>query len=83
MAFRVDARAALFVFGLPLLFLRIALMVGNWGQHAFVDCDEPDSDYRSSVTLVDVAVSHEFFLGFSDLGSGVRVGGKGKCWNGG
>lgn len=55
-AFRVSPAAATFVFALPLLFLRIALMVGNWGQHAFVDADEPDSDYRSSVTLVDVAV---------------------------
>jgi hypothetical protein len=32
-------------------------MVGNWGQHAFVDNEEPDSDYRSSITLIDVAVS--------------------------
>lgn len=31
-------------------------MVGNWGQHAFVDKDEPDSDFRSSITLIDVAV---------------------------
>ncbi|KAK3358080.1 hypothetical protein B0T25DRAFT_590116 [Lasiosphaeria hispida] len=54
-AFKTNAAAATFVFGLPLFFLRIALMVGNWGQHAFVDADEPDSDYRSSVTLVDVA----------------------------
>jgi hypothetical protein len=56
LAFRISPAAATFVFALPLLFLRIALMVGNWGQHAFVDADEPDSDYRSSVTLVDVAV---------------------------
>ncbi|KAI5868382.1 hypothetical protein GGS23DRAFT_602178 [Durotheca rogersii] len=39
---------------LPLLLLRVGLMVGNWGQHAFVDPDEPDSDYRSSITLIDV-----------------------------
>ena len=46
----------LFVFLLPLALLRLGLMVGNWGQHAFVDADEPDSDYRSSVTLIDVPV---------------------------
>ncbi|CCC12313.1 hypothetical protein SMACR_05490 [Sordaria macrospora] len=33
----------------------VALMTGNWGQHAFVDDEEPESDYRSSITLVDVA----------------------------
>lgn len=53
----VSWRATLFVFILPLLVLRVGLMVGNWGQHAFVDPDEPDSDYRSSITLIDVPVS--------------------------
>ncbi|KAK3681803.1 hypothetical protein B0T22DRAFT_387624 [Podospora appendiculata] len=54
-AFQVNARAAAFVFLVPLMLMRLALMAGNWGQHAFVDEDEPDSDYRSSVTLVDVS----------------------------
>lgn len=56
----VSWRATLFVFVLPLLVLRVGLMVGNWGQHAFVDPDEPDSDFRSSITLIDVAVSFFF-----------------------
>ena len=50
-------RATVFVYLLPLLLLRMGLMVGNWGQHAFVDADEPDSDFRSSITVIDVAVS--------------------------
>ncbi|KAF2757926.1 acylamide-delta3(E)-desaturase, partial [Pseudovirgaria hyperparasitica] len=53
----VNKRAAVFVFVLPLAFMRIGLMVGNWGQHAFVDDEEPDSDFRSSITLIDVPVS--------------------------
>ncbi|KAI0439510.1 fatty acid desaturas-like protein [Xylaria telfairii] len=48
-------KPTLFVFLLPLFLLRVGLMVGNWGQHAFVDAHEPDSDYRSSITLIDVA----------------------------
>lgn len=55
--FRFNARATLVVFLLPFLVLRFGLMLGNWGQHAFVDHDEPDSDYRSSITLIDVPVS--------------------------
>jgi len=51
-------RASLFVLMLPLLQMRIAMMVGNWGQHAFVDDIEPTSDLRSSITLIDVPVSH-------------------------
>ena len=45
------------VFLMPLLLMRLGLMLGNWGQHALVDENEPDSDYRSSITLIDVAVS--------------------------
>jgi hypothetical protein len=40
---------------LPLLVLRLGLMLGNWGQHAFVDEVEPDSDFRSSITLLDIS----------------------------
>lgn len=54
---RVDARATVFVFLLPLLLMRIAMMVGNWGQHALVDEVDPTSDFRSSITLIDVPVS--------------------------
>jgi hypothetical protein len=54
----VDWKATLFVFILTLLQLRIGLMVGNWGQHALVDEVDPKSDFRSSITLIDVAVSH-------------------------
>jgi hypothetical protein len=57
LASRVSFRATLFTFILPLLMLRVGLMVGNWGQHAFVDEEDPDSDFRSSITLIDVAVS--------------------------
>ncbi|GJC95997.1 fatty acid desaturase [Colletotrichum higginsianum] len=52
--YRLNSRATTFVFLGPLLLLRLGLMVGNWGQHAFVDTDEPDSDFRSSITLIDV-----------------------------
>ncbi|CAA9965292.1 Fatty acid desaturase [Pyrenophora teres f. maculata] len=50
----VNTRATAFVFLIPLAFMRLALMTGNWGQHAFVDEVEPDSDFRSSITLIDV-----------------------------
>lgn len=57
LATRVNFHATLFAFLLPLLLLRLGLMAGNWGQHALVDEVEPDSDFRSSITLIDVAVS--------------------------
>lgn len=53
----VNSRATLFALILPLVVMRVGLMVGNWGQHAFIDPEDPDSDFRSSITLIDVAVS--------------------------
>ena len=47
----------LFVLMIPLLLMRIGLMVGNYGQHALVDDVDPASDFRSSITLIDVAAS--------------------------
>jgi hypothetical protein len=52
----VNTRATIFVFLVPLALMRLALMTGNWGQHALVDEMEPDSDFRSSITLIDVPV---------------------------
>lgn len=57
---KLNWRASIFVFLLPLVIMRFGLMIGNWGQHALVDRDEPDSDYRSSITLLDVPVSYSY-----------------------
>lgn len=57
LASRVHLNATICAFLLPFALLRLGLMIGNWGQHCFVDEIEPDSDYRSSITLIDVAVS--------------------------
>ncbi|MCJ1407346.1 hypothetical protein MMC19_001417 [Ptychographa xylographoides] len=54
MARYVNLRATIYVFMIPLLMMRIGLMIGNWGQHALVDDVDPDSDFRSSITLIDV-----------------------------
>jgi hypothetical protein len=54
---RSHFQPTLFVLIIPLIQMRIGMMVGNFGQHAFVDEVEPDSDFRSSITLIDVPVS--------------------------
>jgi hypothetical protein len=61
MARYVSFRATLFVFMIPLLMMRIGLIIGNWGQHAFIDDVDPDSDFRSSITLIDVASNRYCF----------------------
>jgi len=67
MLFRMNPRATFCTLVLPLCMLRLGLMIGNWGQHAFVDDTEPDSDYRSSITLIDVAVSYFFDVFTKDI----------------
>ncbi|KAK6582532.1 hypothetical protein PZA11_004940 [Diplocarpon coronariae] len=51
---RWQFKPTLFVLLLPFAIMRIGLMIGNWGQHALVDELEPTSDFRSSMTLIDV-----------------------------
>lgn len=53
---RVNFAAAMTGLVLPLIQWRIAVMANNWGQHAFIDEDEPDSNLRCSITMIDVVV---------------------------
>ena len=53
---RTSFYPTLFVLIIPLFLMRIGLMVGNYGQHALVDDVDPASDFRSSITLIDVPV---------------------------
>lgn len=41
------------VFGMPALLMPLALIAGNWAQHALVDPDEPTNLYRNSITLLN------------------------------
>lgn len=58
---RYNLHATIFVLVIPLVQMRIGMMVGNWGQHALVDEVEPDSDFRSSITLIDVPSNRHCF----------------------
>jgi fatty acid desaturase len=49
----VSWQTTLVVFVIPFLLCRFLMMAGNWGQHAFVDEEEPGNDYKSSVTCIN------------------------------
>ncbi len=55
----VNFPATLVVFILPLLIFRLITMMGNWTQHAFVDPDDPDNLYKSSITCINVKYNHK------------------------
>ena len=54
-------QATVSVFVVPLLFARFAMMAGNWGQHAFVDADDPGNAYRNSITCINAGYNHRCF----------------------
>jgi fatty acid desaturase len=45
--------AVMVVFVTPLLLTRFIMMIGNWGQHSFVDFDEPGNCYKNSITCTN------------------------------
>ncbi|KAL6713832.1 hypothetical protein ACLMJK_008326 [Lecanora helva] len=58
---RANFCPTLFVLIIPFFLMRIGLMVGNYGQHALVDDVDPASDFRSSITLIDVPSNRHCF----------------------
>ena len=57
----LNPRPATFCLLLPWAIMRIGMMVGNWGQHCLVDNVDPMSDFRSSITLIDVSSNRHCF----------------------
>ena len=45
----------------PFLFTRMAMMAGNWGQHAFVDAASPANNYRNSITCINTRYNKRCF----------------------
>jgi len=46
-------KATLLVFILPTVIVRFAMMSGNWAQHAFIDANTPENNYRNSITCIN------------------------------
>lgn len=53
--------AGIVVFILPFATARFGMMAGNWGQHAFVDIDDPNNCYRNSITCVNSSYNKRCF----------------------
>lgn len=54
-------QATLIVFVIPVIIIRTLMMAGNWGQHAFVDPDEPNNDFKSSITCINTRYNRRCF----------------------
>ncbi len=51
----------LVVFVVPLLAIRTLMMMGNWGQHAFVCAQHPEDAYRASITCINTRYNRRCF----------------------
>ena len=54
-------QATVIAFIVPYIIVRWGLMMGNWGQHAFIDLADPENPYRNSVTLVNCPYNIGFY----------------------
>lgn len=61
LAFAYDWRVGVAVFAVPLFIGRSVLIIGNWGEHAFVDPSAPEDSYRSSTNLLGDAMNAQCF----------------------
>ena len=57
----VNWRATLVAFVVPYLFMRVAMMLGNWGQHAFIDPSRPGDSYVNSITCINSVYNRRCF----------------------
>jgi hypothetical protein len=57
----VNWRATLFVFVIPFFFTRLMMMVGNWGQHAFIDARDPGNSLLNSTTCINCRYNRRAF----------------------
>ncbi len=54
-------RASLVVFVIPVVVVRLLMMAGNWGQHAFVDARDPGNAYKNSITCINSRYNRRAF----------------------
>ncbi len=69
----VSWRATLVVFVGPMIVVRFLMLAGNWGQHAFVDPETPESSYRNSITSLGKRYNRRCFNDGYHIGHHVKA----------
>ncbi len=57
----VNWRAAVVIFVVPFVVARVAMMSGNWAQHAFIDAGDPANSFRNSITCINCGYNRRCF----------------------
>ncbi len=69
----LDWRATTIVFVIPFFTTRWLMMCGNWGQHAFVDAEQPDNAYRNSCACINSRYNRRAFNDGYHVGHHVKA----------
>ncbi len=69
----VNWKATLVVFVGPMIVVRFLMLAGNWGQHAFVDAETPESSYRNSITSLGARYNRRCFNDGYHIGHHVKA----------
>ena len=54
----VNLKATLWLFIIPFFLARLVMMLGNWAQHAFIDKNDPDNNFRNAVNCINTNYNH-------------------------
>lgn len=65
-------QATLMVFILPFVISRFGMMAGNWAQHAFIDAETPENNYRNSLTCINTTYNRTCFNDGYHIGHHLR-----------
>jgi fatty acid desaturase len=61
LALWLDLRLGLVAFAFPTFAVRFLMMVGNWGQHAFVNPERDNDGISNSITCINSGYNHRAF----------------------
>ena len=51
----VNLKATLWIFIIPFIVARFVMMIGNWAQHAFIDKNDPENHFTSSINCINTS----------------------------
>lgn len=71
--FFVRPDATLWVFVVPFVAVRFLMMMGNWGQHAFIDAARPENPYVNSLTCINARYNRRCFNDGYHIGHHVKA----------
>jgi len=69
----VNWRATMWVFVAPFITARVLMMVGNWGQHAFIDAEQPGNCYLNSITCINARYNRRCFNDGYHIGHHIKA----------